>query len=234
MENAMQLATSFPMWIIALIIIGIVIFQAIVFMRLATKTSQSVGLTNNEVKSAIKVGGIFAIGPVMGSMIIAVSLITFLTAQAYGAELGSGGFNEQAFTTFVWTLCLGRLGWLFFSSINPAIAKNNREDILPTNIQFHRHLKGTTMGGSSDVGDVSWITPVSQVMTTCAPIGVQLYSWQATASFGSTIGFKGMHLAAKTMALSVYDLLTNPTLIEKAQAEFKQSTQTKQYKPGIP
>jgi aminobenzoyl-glutamate utilization protein B len=71
-------------------------------------------------------------------------------------------------------------------------------------------------------------------MTTCAPIGVQLHSWQATASFGSTIGFKGMHLAAKTMALSVYDLLTNPTLIEKAQAEFKQSTQTKQYKPGIP
>ena len=138
MENAMRLATSFPVWIIALIILGVVIFQAIVFMRLATKTSQSVGLSNKEVKSAIKVGGISAIGPAMGSMIIAVSLITFLgepltlmrsavigssaiesvgaglAAQAYGTELGSAGFNEQAFTTVVWTLCLGGLGWLFF------------------------------------------------------------------------------------------------------------------------
>lgn len=124
------------------------------------------------------------------------------------------------------------------STINPSIVemskKDNREDILPTNIQFNRQLRGTTMGGSSDVGDVSWITPVGQVMTTCAPTGVQLHSWQATASFGSTIGFKGMHLAAKTMALSVYDLLTNTDLIEKAQKEFKQSTTNKQYKPGIP
>ncbi|MBZ5749484.1 amidohydrolase [Metabacillus rhizolycopersici] len=137
--------------------------------------------------------------------------------------------DSQIFTEEEVTFAKGLI-----ESINPAIAKNNSEDILPTNIQFHRHLKGTTMGGSTDVGDVSWITSVGQVMTTCAPIGVQLHSWQATASFGSTIGFKGMHLAAKTMALSVYDLLTTPNLIEKAQAEFKQSTLTKQYKPGIP
>jgi hypothetical protein len=138
MEKTLQLATSSPVWIIALLILGIVIFQAIIFMRLATKTSQSVQLSTIEVKSAIKVGAISAIGPAMGSMIIAVSLITFLgepltlmrsavigssaiesvgaslAAQAYGAELGSAGFNEQAFTTVVWTLCLGGLGWLLF------------------------------------------------------------------------------------------------------------------------
>jgi Domain of unknown function (DUF5058) len=138
MERVLELATSYPIWMIAMLIIGIVIFQAVIFIRLATKTSESVGLDQTEVKSALRVGAVAAIGPAMGSMIIAISLITFLgepltlmrsavigssaieamganlAAQAYGTELGSAGFNEQAFTTIVWTLCLGGLGWLLF------------------------------------------------------------------------------------------------------------------------
>lgn len=136
MEKALQLANSYPVWIFAAIVIGIVIFQAIVFIRLATRTSQNVGMTKQEVQSALKVGAINAIGPAMASLIIAISLMTFLgnpvtfmrsvvigssatesaganlAATAFGTELGSYGFNEQAYTTIVWTLCLGGLGWL--------------------------------------------------------------------------------------------------------------------------
>ncbi|TWD98563.1 aminobenzoyl-glutamate utilization protein B [Neobacillus bataviensis] len=94
---------------------------------------------------------------------------------------------------------------------------------------------GATMGGSSDVGDVSWITPMGQIMTTCAPFGVQLHTWQATASFGSTIGMKGMHHAAKIMALSAYELLLDPNgLLEKAKEEFAARTKGVVYKAGIP
>jgi aminobenzoyl-glutamate utilization protein B len=94
---------------------------------------------------------------------------------------------------------------------------------------------GLTMGGSTDVGDVSWITPVGQIMTTCAPLGVQFHTWQATASFGSSIGMKGMHYAAKVMALSAYDLLLDQDgILEKAKAEFKASTKGVAYKSGIP
>ncbi|MEH7097105.1 amidohydrolase [Neobacillus vireti] len=94
---------------------------------------------------------------------------------------------------------------------------------------------GKTMGGSSDVGDVSWITPLGQVMTTCAPLGVQLHTWQATASFGSSIGMKGMHYAAKLMALSAYELLIDKEgILEKAKAEFTTNTKGETYKPGIP
>lgn len=136
MEQAMQLATSFPVWVFAIVVIGIVIFQAIIFIRLALQTSQNAGMTGSEVKSALKVGAINAVGPALGSMIIAISLITFLAepltlmrsgvigssaiesaaaslaADAYGTELGAADFNGQAFTTVVWTLCLGGLGWL--------------------------------------------------------------------------------------------------------------------------
>jgi aminobenzoyl-glutamate utilization protein B len=102
---------------------------------------------------------------------------------------------------------------------------------------FYHNLKlfGRTMGGSTDVGDVSWITPVGQITTTCAPLGVQLHTWQATASFGSSIGIKGMHYAAKLMALCAYDLLLDKSgTLEKAKAEFAASTKGIGFRAGIP
>ncbi|CDQ41999.1 MULTISPECIES: amidohydrolase [Virgibacillus] len=105
---------------------------------------------------------------------------------------------------------------------------------LPEDFYNLQHLKGTSIGGSTDVGDVSWITPVGQIMTTCAPIGVQPHSWQATASYGSSIGLKGMHLAAKSIALTLYDLITNESVIDKARNEFEKDTNGKGYTAGIP
>ncbi|WP_227936370.1 amidohydrolase [Alkalihalobacillus deserti] len=109
------------------------------------------------------------------------------------------------------------------------------DELLPTNVQYKKELNRKSLGGSTDVGDVSWITPIGMISTTCAPVGVQLHSWQATASFGSTIGYKGMHLAAQIMSLTAYDLLVNKgNILEKAKEEFNRSTKGKQYVPGIP
>lgn len=91
-----------------------------------------------------------------------------------------------------------------------------------------------TMPGSSDIGDVSWITPMGQVTTVCAPASVQLHTWQATASFGSSIGMKGMHHAAQIMALSALDALTNPQIIQNARAEFVKNKGTQTYEAAIP
>jgi aminobenzoyl-glutamate utilization protein B len=121
------------------------------------------------------------------------------------------------------------------SSISNSKIKEGVGDLLPTTCQNNKLLLGTSFGASTDVGDVCWITPVGQISTTCAPAGVQFHTWQATASFGSSIGFKGMHLAAKTMALTIYDLLLNKDhVLEKAKKEFKESTNGKTYEPGIP
>ena len=70
--------------------------------------------------------------------------------------------------------------------------------------------------------DVSWNVPtVSMTGATFVP-GVPAHSWQATACAGSTIGVKGMMVAAKTMALTTVDLFTDPAHIQKAKAEFDQ------------
>jgi aminobenzoyl-glutamate utilization protein B len=121
---------------------------------------------------------------------------------------------------------VGNVTGLFGSAAN---------DLLPTNFQYRKEHHGKSISGSTDVGDVSWITPLGMISTTCAPLGVQLHSWQATASFGSSIGFKGMHLAAQVMSLTAYDLLVNKdNILVKAIEEFKESTKDRQYVAGIP
>ena len=75
-------------------------------------------------------------------------------------------------------------------------------------------------GGSTDVGDVSYVVPtVGMSAATWVP-GTPAHSWQAVACGGTDIGIKGMMVAAKTMTLTAIDLFTNPALIVKAKQEF--------------
>ncbi|MFP7169325.1 amidohydrolase [Terribacillus halophilus] len=106
-------------------------------------------------------------------------------------------------------------------------------DILPTKNFYDVKLKDSTMPGSTDVADVSWIAPLASIGTTCGPIGTQVHAWQATAVFGTSIGLKGMHYAARIMALTAYDLLTEPALVEQAKAEFAEATSGRPYQAGL-
>lgn len=90
------------------------------------------------------------------------------------------------------------------------------------------------LGGSTEVADVSWITPTSQITTTCWPLGTPGHSWQTVASSGSSIGGKGMIFAAKAMALAGYDLLTKPDLLAQAKAEFQRALGDRVYVSPLP
>ena len=90
------------------------------------------------------------------------------------------------------------------------------------------------MGGSTEVGDVSWITPTGQLTTCCWPLGTPGHSWQTVASSGSSIGHKGMLFAAKGMALAGLDLLTKSDLLAQAQAEFARAKNGRAYVTPLP
>lgn len=77
-----------------------------------------------------------------------------------------------------------------------------------------------TIPASTDVGDVSHITPTGQILAATWPIGVGTHTWQATASAGSGIGMKGMLYAAKVLAGTAWDLLENPANLDFAKNEF--------------
>ena len=74
-------------------------------------------------------------------------------------------------------------------------------------------------GASSDVGDVSWTVPTAGIITATFVPGSSGHSWQNVAAAGTSIGTKGMMVAAKTIALSAYDLFKNPELVKKANVE---------------
>ena len=94
--------------------------------------------------------------------------------------------------------------------------------------------EGRAVGGSSDVGDVSYITPTAQISTCCQVLGASAHSWQVVATSGSSIGFKGMMMAAKVMALAALDLETKPELLETAREEFKKASKGKPYVSPLP
>lgn len=75
---------------------------------------------------------------------------------------------------------------------------------------------------STDVADISWVAPTMGVGCATWVPGTPYHSWQAVACGGTSIGTKGMVVAAKTLALTAIDLLTTPELIAKAKAELVQ------------
>ncbi len=77
--------------------------------------------------------------------------------------------------------------------------------------------------GSTDVGDVSWTVPTAEFTTATWVPGTPAHSWQAIAAGGTSIGIKGMQLAAKTLALTAADLFEDPDLVKAAQAELRES-----------
>ncbi|MGB5428739.1 amidohydrolase [Eudoraea sp.] len=74
--------------------------------------------------------------------------------------------------------------------------------------------------GSTDVGDVSFTVPTVGMSSATWVPGTPAHSWQAVAAGGTTIGKKGMMVAAKTLTLTAIDLLANQELIRQAKAEF--------------
>ncbi|MCE5207973.1 MAG: amidohydrolase [Chloroflexi bacterium] len=88
--------------------------------------------------------------------------------------------------------------------------------------------------GSTDVGDVSQITPLSMLDTTCEPLAAPGHSWATVAASGSSIGHKGMLHAAKIMALAAIDCYSDPVHLQKARAEFIRSTNRQPYQCPIP
>ncbi len=76
--------------------------------------------------------------------------------------------------------------------------------------------------GSTDVGDVSWNVPTAGLRTATFVPGTGLHTWQAIAAGGTSLGHKGLMVAAKTMALTAVELFQKPELVAAAKEEFEQ------------
>ena len=93
---------------------------------------------------------------------------------------------------------------------------------------------GDPEGGSTDVGDVSWVVPTLHVSVVTAPKDTPWHSWPVVATGGMSIGHKGMLFAAKTLAVTMVDLFEDAATRNAIRAEFDKVTAGHAYKPYIP
>ncbi|MFP2996540.1 amidohydrolase [Spongiivirga sp. MCCC 1A20706] len=89
-------------------------------------------------------------------------------------------------------------------------------------------------GGSTDVGDVSWVVPVVRMGATVAPKDTPWHSWAVVACGGMSIGHKGMIQASNALAMTMVDLYEDPKLLKRVKDEFKKRKGNTVYESIIP
>ncbi len=89
-------------------------------------------------------------------------------------------------------------------------------------------------GGSTDVGDVSYVVPVIRLRATTAPNGTPWHSWAVVACGGMSIGHKGMAFAAEALARTMVDLYEDADLRQRIRAEFEEDLGDYEHVPMVP
>jgi aminobenzoyl-glutamate utilization protein B len=156
---------------------------------------------------------------------------------AKGAALGTGTTYDLQLVGSVYSLmpnetlakvqqrALEKVGGFTYTAEERAFAERLQKSDAFTAVPLETTARvkplsiGAAGAGSTDVGDVSWVVPTVQLSAATWVPGTAAHSWQAVAAGGTTIGYKGMMVAAKTMALTGADLFTSPATIDAAKAE---------------
>lgn len=94
----------------------------------------------------------------------------------------------------------------------------------------HSHFRA----GSTDVGDVSRVTPTAQCWAPAWAIGTNPHTWQVVAQGKSHGAHKAMVHAAKALASTGLDLATSPSLLATAKGEWKDAMGKDPYVCPIP
>jgi aminobenzoyl-glutamate utilization protein B len=111
------------------------------------------------------------------------------------------------------------------------------EELMDVNFDQEIHDpwdEGEVWPGSTDVSDVSWVTPTIEFTTAAGVLGSAGHAWQDVACHGMGIGHKSLIFAAKIIAGSALDLLTKPELLKKVKDEFEDRKKGQKYVSPIP
>ena len=158
---------------------------------------------------------------------------------AEGAALGTGTRVEHQVMMSYWNVLpndtlaavqhrnLEQVGGVRYTAEEQAFAERIRATLIePTAPMGSQALVqpmqlGTVGAASTDVGDISWNVPAVHMNAATFVPGVPAHTWQAVACAGSSIGIKGMLVAAKAMALTLTDLYGDPGILATAKAEME-------------
>lgn len=109
-----------------------------------------------------------------------------------------------------------------------------KEQGLSTKIELFRLPQRSWGGGSTDVAEVSWLTPTTALGVATKPLGTPGHHWSIVACGGMSIGHKGMITAAKVMAASGIELFSHPEIISKMRKELMEKKKGRKYQSPLP
>lgn len=102
------------------------------------------------------------------------------------------------------------------------------------NIKPLEITKADPAGGSTDVGDVSYIVPEITLLATTAPFEAPWHSWVVVACGGMSIGHKGLLFTSKVLGTTIVDLFENEKLRSDIKAEFLKRKGKEVWKAMLP
>ncbi|MEQ8514218.1 MAG: amidohydrolase, partial [Chromatocurvus sp.] len=142
-------------------------------------------------------------------------------------EVIHGNFNKLPNETLstIMHANLTRVGGFSYSEKEAAFARKLRESLEGAEALVGAESRVEPMQfeqgmGSTDVGDVSWMAPTTEMRAATWVPGTAPHSWQAIAAGGTSIGTRGMLVAAKTLALTAAELYESPDALAAARDEF--------------
>ena len=126
------------LWIISAIIIGVILIQSVLYMRLSFKTAKLISFPEAKCKEAIKVGMVSAIGPSIAVFVVMVAMIsrigvplawmrlatigaapTEMAAATVGAATVGKVFDNtidlRTLSVSIWTMTINSAGWLLIT-----------------------------------------------------------------------------------------------------------------------
>jgi len=127
-----------------------------------------------------------------------------------------------------------------FTEEEQAFAKNIQKELgieekgLKTDIEPFKLPQRSWGSGSSDVAEVSWLTPTTSLGIAFKPEGTPAHHWSAVACGTMSIGHKAMLTAAKVMAAAGLDFVDNPGIIRQMREEWTEEKKGKEYKSPLP
>jgi aminobenzoyl-glutamate utilization protein B len=117
------------------------------------------------------------------------------------------------------------IGAMFDDAIADSVREQTQDMTAPLNDFLLPPYSGTGfVAGSTDLGDVSWLTPTAQIEVVAWPAGCPGHTWQVVSCGKSTLAHKGMLCAGKVLAGAAIDLLTDSELLQAAREEFRKKS----------
>lgn len=137
----LEVANSKKLWIASIPVVIIVFIQSLVFTKKARENAQLVGLTDDDIKKAFKVGALSSIGPALGVFLVMLGLMSVIggpmawmrlsvigsapteltaaqmAAESMGTTIGAPDYGLVHFAAAAWIMAMNGSGWLVFSGL---------------------------------------------------------------------------------------------------------------------